>query len=297
MCYTGYTPIVRARGMAIPARTLGLHHMVGGHTAESGMADTPTKKPSKKKRQATVGEKTQAGLVVAPTSRPSKALVDQSNWRRKLQAARIKFDDKAKQIFLSAFADTGLKKRSADAAGVCLLTIIRHQKNDPDFAEAYDEALASYRDKFVGKAINELAYEGIKHERKDKTTGEVIEEWREYPIPLVLAELKRIDPGFRDKQDISIGVGGGVLVVSGPLSPEEWVADQEEKNKLRTNPMIDDPFSAARLMHAPPQDVIDVEVVEVKLPDRAEEVAARAAKQIKEVAALKVKVAGLRVIR
>lgn len=295
MCYTINHPYACAHGMAMAERVSAFHHMAGGHTVESGMAETPTDTPSKKRRTP-VGEVNTTGTVVGPLARKTSPVVDQTKWRRKLQEARIKFDDIAKETFLNAFAETGLKKRSADAAGVCLLTVIRHQKNDPDFAEAYDEAVAAYRDKFVGKAINELAFKGIKRERlKD---NEVVETWREYPIPLILAELKRIDQGFRDKQDVNIGIGGGVLVVSGPMTPEEWVADQEKKNKERNNPMLDDPFTAARMLKAPPQgDIIDVEAVEVILPDRTKDVAERAARRAEEVAALVAKAAGMKVIK
>ena len=232
----------------------------------------PIKQPRKPIR------KVKAGEIAASTGRPRQGVApkanpvaDQSNWRTRLVAGRIKFDDQAKEIFLAHFAEHGRKKHAATAAGVSVLTVTNHCKNDRDFAWAYDEAQAEYRDKFVGKAIGELAYEGIKIERK--IGPDVIETKRDYPIPLIAMELKRIDHSYRDKQEVSLTGAGGVLVVPAGMTPSEWVADQAKKNEARNNPMDDKEDAPA----APGAAPVSAKPKEVVLPDRAATVAARKA--------------------
>ena len=213
------------------------------------------------------------GLVRRPNAAPANPVADQRNWRVKLLASRIKFDDRAKEIFLRDFANHGRKKESASAAGVSLLTVTNHCKNDPDFAQAFDEAQADYRDKFVKRAIDEIAYHGISIKKVNHVTGEVYEERRDHPVRLLELELRRVDPTFRDKQEISLTGGGGILVVPAAMTPAEWVADQEKKNEARKNPIL----AAEEGKDASEADATKEVVKEVVLPDRAKEVAARRA--------------------
>ncbi len=142
---------------------------------------------------------------------------DQIGWRVKLQQSRLKFDDDQKQIFLQELALHGLKGRASEAAGVCPNTVSKHIKNDPEFEAAVNESVESYRDKFVDHAMT-LAYDGIEVKKYNKD-GDLVEERRDYPIPLILAELKRVEPGYRDKQTIDLNARGGVLVVPEAVDP------------------------------------------------------------------------------
>ncbi len=167
-------------------------------------------------------------------------VVDQSTWRKKMQTSRIKFDDIQKEVYLSALAEHSRKGDAARAAGVSTMCVKNHVENDPDFAEAVEEALNQYRDKFVAKAIGELAYEGVEIKKFDKE-GNLIESRRDYPVNLIAMELRRIDAGFRDKQQIDLNTGGGVMVAE-PVMSEEEFAEQEEKHNLTRQPpgtMID----------------------------------------------------------
>ena len=201
---------------------------------------------------------------------PLNPVADQRNWRVKLLASRIKFDDPAKEIFLREFAKHGRAKHAASDAGVSVLTVLNHRKNDPDFAQAYDEASAAYRDKFVEKAIQDLAYKGTPIMKVNQVTGEVYEERRDHPVRLLELELKRVDPSFRDKHEVALTGGGGVLVVPAAMTPAEWVKDQAKKNEDRMNPTQDTGSGQDRPAATP-------EAKDVVLPDRAADVAARKA--------------------
>lgn len=166
------------------------------------------------------------------TSGKLRPPVDQTNWRTRLQTARIKFDDEFKEIYLTELREHGMKGRAANAAGVSNQTARNHLENDPEFAEAAEEAHVTYRDKFVDHAIHDLAYKGIEIKKYDKE-GNLVEERRDYPIRLIEMELKRIEPGYRDKQTIDINSGGGVLVAPAEMTPQDWIAREIAANEER----------------------------------------------------------------
>jgi len=169
------------------------------------------------------------------TGRVRKVKADQTTWRTKIQQSRIKFDDVQKKIYLEHLARTGLKGRSALVAGVCARTVGTHLENDPDFAEAYEEANDAYRDKFVDHATT-LAHDGIQVTKYDKD-GNVIEERKDYPIRLIELELKRVEPTYRDKQQIDLNTNhAGVLVAPAEMTPEAWIAQQEALNDGKEPP-------------------------------------------------------------
>ena len=169
------------------------------------------------------------------TGKVKDVKADQTNWRKQLQKSRIKFDDDQKDVYLKALAGHGLKGRAAKEAGVCPQTVGDHLANDPDFAAQYAAAVDEYRAKFVDHATS-LAYDGIEVKKYNKD-GDLIEERRDYPVRLIELELKRIEPGYRDKQTIDLNAtGGGVLVAPADMTPEEWIKRQDEKNKTKQPP-------------------------------------------------------------
>lgn len=164
----------------------------------------------------------------------SKVKADQSNWRTRLQQARIKFDDDQKEIFLDHYAENGRKCDAATAAGVSLRTVNNHIENDPDFEEGFDAARAAFTDKVVNHH-HKLVFEGEIHKKFNKD-GELIEERHVYPIRLVELELKRREPAYRDKQEIDLNHGGGVMIAPADMTPEDWVREQEKLNETRERP-------------------------------------------------------------
>jgi hypothetical protein len=66
------------------------------------------------------------------------------NANRRLQRRVVRrrlFDDARKRIFLDNFAGTADAHAAAAAAGVGYSTVVQHRRKDPEFADAWDEAL------------------------------------------------------------------------------------------------------------------------------------------------------------
>jgi hypothetical protein len=186
------------------------------------MARKPKNNADKPDRKRAPGSSTTGKVTNVPA--------DQSSWRVKLQQSRIKFDDEQKEICLAELEEHGLKGRAADAAGVSPNTVLNHLDIDPDFAERYEKAIDHYRDKVVNH-VGKLALEGTEVRKYDKK-GNIIEEKIEYNSQIVLAEAKRVEPAYRDKQTVDLNAGvGGVVVVPAGKTCEEAVAEGERANE------------------------------------------------------------------
>jgi len=164
------------------------------------------------------------------------ARADQTNWRTKLQAARLKFDDAAKERYLTVLAATGFKTRAAKAAGVSCQTVATHVENDPDFAEAMQGALEDYHARFM-EHWDRLVYEGTEEPiigGKDK--DEVVATKTVFPTNLIAMEARRVEPGFKERSEVDIKGGGGVLVVPANASQDEWQKIVEGRNAETVQP-------------------------------------------------------------
>jgi len=153
-----------------------------------------------------------------------------ASWRKKLQMSKVKFDDKAKGIFLEHYSRTSRLNHAAAAAGVCPNTVNTHRKNDPDFDAACEVARGLYNDDIhalamkVANGVREPIFGG---EFKDQVVGYKTV----YHPGIIMQEQKRCNPEYRDKQEIDIkGVGLGALVVPATLTPAEWAAQAAERN-------------------------------------------------------------------
>lgn len=173
-------------------------------------------------------------------------IADQSNWRKRLQDKRIKFDDPAKARYLAELERTGIKGAAAMAAGVTNETVLKHIKDiDPDFAVAAEEAIASYRSRIELK-ITQEAVDGVlvtKSRRIQSPDGtEDIEEevHREvkFETPLRAMILKKVNPEYRENSTLNVnaGSGGGVLVVPVVSSLEQW--DQLFSGLMHKKPQL-----------------------------------------------------------
>lgn len=166
------------------------------------------------------------------TTGKTNPITEQSGWRRQMQNKRIKFDDEQKKIYCEHLAACGLKTVAALKAGVAYATVTAHIKNDPDFAQAVDEAWAA-RTADVVIPLEEQALKGHE-ERTIHGTGEnQVERIRTvFETPLRVLQLKKYDrEGYGDKVAVehSGSVGGGVLMVPMVLTKEEWIAAYSPK--------------------------------------------------------------------
>lgn len=149
-------------------------------------------------------------------------IADQSDWRQKLKASRIKFDDPAKARYLAELERTGRRGLAARAAGVCNETVARHIKDvDPDFAESVTEAERRYADRICNK-IEMEAVEGVlvtKSRIVKADNGEDFEEevHREVKFETALRGriLAKLDPSYRENSTLNLNNtgGGGVLLI------------------------------------------------------------------------------------
>lgn len=171
-----------------------------------------------------------------------------------------KFTSEARVLFLEELALTGRKVHSAAYAGVCRQTVADHAEADPEFASAIEEALERYREQ-VRAEVRRRAIEGWLEPVFGKdgqhwmylydSNGELVMEDREvdergpdgaptgkritkrvpkmvpafvrkYSDRMLELEAKRVDPGYREKGSIDMNVTGGVLVVPGMASEQEF---------------------------------------------------------------------------
>jgi len=206
-----------------------------------------TKTP--KKRGGTTGKRWRAKS--SSTGKVVDVQADQTNWRQKLQQSRIKFDDPQKDVYVTELREHGLKGRAAEAAGVSPATVTKHASIDPDFSEALDEALGTYRDRIsnhvnLAGTVGDLMpifHKGVRvtepilnedgtHALNDKGEPRYqFAEVRQKNYQMLAMEAKRVEPSYREKTTIDLNQsGGGVLVAPAGVTPEEAVERNTELN-------------------------------------------------------------------
>ena len=132
-----------------------------------------------------------------------------------------RFCDEKKRLFLEFYSATNRIREASDMAGVSLKTVREHIASDPEFGEAVMEAEQSYRDHVVAH-IQDLCFNGVEKKVYDRN-GNLVSEEIQYPVKLIEMEGRRVEPGYRDYQHVSVTHGGGVLVAPASLGTiEEW---------------------------------------------------------------------------
>lgn len=163
-------------------------------------------------------------------------------WRERFEnAPAAKFDDQAKAIYLNVLRKTGLKVRSAKAAGVTLTTVQRHIDNDPGFAAAREEALAEYADLIQQHAFK-LSVQGVKEPivgGKDK--DQIVAHKEVYATNILAMEMRRTNPEYKERQEIDLNQkGGGVLVVPAGVDLDTYIKQEQERGANKPMPGKDD---------------------------------------------------------
>lgn len=158
--------------------------------------------------------------------------VDMSSWRIQVQKRRVKFDDDQKAIYCEHLSRHGLKTLAALQAQVAYSTVLAHLKNDPDFAQAVDEAWAIR----AGDIVLPLEKQGLEGHEEKTIHGEgdnkVERVRRVFETPIRMSMLKKYDKdGYADKAGMDLsGMGGSiVLMVPQVLTKEEWIAAYSPK--------------------------------------------------------------------
>lgn len=146
---------------------------------------------------------------------------EDGQWRHKIKMSRIKFDDKAKEVFLEEYRKWGRMGESAAAAGVSTLTVRKHIDEDEEFAEALMIAEEEYRSKLISHH-QDLVFNGQEKVHYDRN-GNIMSRETIYPIRLIELELKKHDEGYRDKQEVKVNHTGGVLIAPAEMpSIDDW---------------------------------------------------------------------------
>lgn len=156
------------------------------------------------------------------TRRP---VVDDSGWRVKAKRKhRIKFDDVAKQRYLKTLAETGRKWSAEQAAGVARSTVETHLENDPEFADAFEDAIAEYSTPKIVQ-IEKEAVEGHPELTYD-AEGNLIKERRVFETRLREKFLERYEREYHPKHQIehSGEIGGGAFMIPGVAALSDWEA-------------------------------------------------------------------------
>lgn len=139
---------------------------------------------------------------------------------------RLVFDDAAKMRYLELLSESGLLARCAAECGVPYHVVKQHRDSDPEFRDAVEFALMLYRDS-VKNAVRVQAIEGVEEpifggRFKDKQVGTL----RRFTPGLLAMEAKRVEPEYREKQQVEMEVtGSGVLAVPvAAVTVDEWLA-------------------------------------------------------------------------
>lgn len=149
--------------------------------------------------------------------------------------------DELKQAFLDALANTGVVKTAMTISGVkSYSTYRRWRDTDPDFAEAYAEALEAAADALEAEA-RRRASEGTVRVKFHPKTGAQIDEIQ-YSDSLMMFLLKGSRPdkfAERTKSELSGPNGAPMEVNDGAMSAR--IAALLDEAKRRRDSVIEDP--------------------------------------------------------
>jgi hypothetical protein len=135
---------------------------------------------------------------------------------------------KRKRAFLAALASTGIVAHAAARAGWCTGSAYHHKTKDKVFADMWEEALAVSADLIEMEALRRAVhgYEKPIWDRggKDRDPG-ILGYETQYSDSLMSLLLKARKPEkFRERHEVDHrgDGGGGVLIVPGIASLEDW---------------------------------------------------------------------------
>ncbi len=162
------------------------------------------------------------------TTGHTKPIVDMSRWRNPKQESRIKFDDVLKCKYLTSLLDHGKKTLAAEFVDIAYSTVQEHRENDPEFA-AYENIVLEQR---ASRIVDQLEAEALNGHEENvyNKDGDIVGTRIKHETQLRAMMLKRYDPEYKDRSDITLnqGRGAGVLVVPAALT----IAGVEEQGEI-----------------------------------------------------------------
>lgn len=135
------------------------------------------------------------------------------------------------EVYLQEIREHGIVDLACIRANLSKGSINKYVDENPEFEEALQEARAVYKSKVLIHH-QDLVFNGTEKVNYDRN-GNVIATERVFIPRLIELELRKVDSEYRDKQEITHKVSGGVLVAPSDLnSVEEWEA------KYQSSPII-----------------------------------------------------------
>lgn len=143
----------------------------------------------------------------------------------------VPFTSDRKQQFLDLFRShpdlKGCRGLCAEAVGVSITTLYDHLKRDPEFAEAFEDALQAFIDENMFAPALKRARDGV--ERPiigGKFKDEIITYEKVYSDSLMAMMLRAHRAEFKDGKDAASmtasGTGGVLIVPGAPATINEW---------------------------------------------------------------------------
>ena len=134
----------------------------------------------------------------------------------------VKFDMRGKELYLEKLQETGNFASACAHANISDETVRLHREADREFALAEERARRLFVDACEREAIRR-GRDGV--EKPVFYQGKRVDDSkiREYSDTLLLAVLKKHDPGYRDRATVDMNLSGGVLVIGSEKSLEEWI--------------------------------------------------------------------------
>ena len=143
----------------------------------------------------------------------------------------VPFTSDRKQQFLDLFRShpelKGCRALCAEAVGVSITTLYDHLKRDPEFAEAFEDALQAFIDENMFAPALKRARDGVERPIVGgKFKDEIITYERVYSDSLMAMMLRAHRAEFKDGKDAASmtasGTGGVLIVPGAPATINDW---------------------------------------------------------------------------
>ena len=120
----------------------------------------------------------------------------------KLQGGQPKFTKEMQIAFLKEFRRHGRITTAAMMAGTTRQTVESYKKNDPNFSRAMETAEELYKDELFTEAHRRAVHGTLEPLIGGKDKDIVVAKVRKFSDTLLMAHMKKLDPGFKDKLEV-----------------------------------------------------------------------------------------------